>query len=131
LPNVRAGVADVGHQLGRHPGDALAGNEQVALEAARQVPAVLDRPSPVLSELVGPAQQRQMIGGCGAQGAAGQLAAVVVDGDDGVGALVRVDAQDDQGRISPSCGVGSADRSAGISQSGSDATLLSSHPGRS
>ena len=41
-----------------------------------------------------------MIGGRGAQRPGGQLAAVAVDGDDGVGALVRVDAQDDQGRIS-------------------------------
>ena len=45
LPNVRARVADVGHQLRRHPGDPLTGGEQVALEAARQVPAVLDRPA--------------------------------------------------------------------------------------
>jgi hypothetical protein len=41
-----------------------------------------------------------MVGGGSADGAFTKLAAALVDGDDGVGALVRVDPQDHHGRVS-------------------------------
>ena len=44
LPRSRARLARAGHQLRRHPHDALAAREQEALQRARHVPAVLERP---------------------------------------------------------------------------------------
>jgi len=53
-----------------------------------------------LPELVGPADDRQMIRGRGRVGGLrAELSAVVVDGDDGVGALVRIDAEHDHGSV--------------------------------
>ena len=111
----------MGHQLGRDAHDPLAGAEQVALHPARQVTAVLDGPQPLLPELLGPAQQREMVLAGGAGGALAELAAELVDRDDGVGALVGIDAQDHM-VWSPFLG-DDTDRPAGTCQSG-DATLL-------
>src|SRR3954453_2222971 len=81
------------------------------------MPAVLDRPLPLLAVLLGPAQQRQMIGRRRSQRLRAQLAAVFVDRDDGVAALVRVDPQYDHVFRLLAAGRGS-DRSVGISQYG-------------
>jgi hypothetical protein len=123
------GVAGVGHQLGRHAHDPLAGAEQVALEPARQVPAVLHGPQPLLPELLSPAQQPEMVLAGGAGRALAELTAELVDRDDGVGALVRIDAQDHHGLVSLRSGMTPTGRRAPLSRG--DATLLSSHAGRS
>ena len=93
-------VSGMGHQLGRDPHDALARGEHVALEAARQVPAVLHRPGPLGSEAPGPDDQRLVVSRCGATGGATpQPAAQLVHRDDGVCALVRVDSQCDHDHV--------------------------------
>ena len=94
------GSAGVGHELGWDPHDLLAGAEQVPLQPPGQVPAVLHRPAPLGAEPRRPDQQVQMVGGGGADGAFTKLAAALVDDDDRVGALVRVDPQDHHGRVS-------------------------------
>ena len=47
LAGLAADAAGPGHELGRHPHDALARGQQVALEAAREVAAVLQRERPL------------------------------------------------------------------------------------
>jgi hypothetical protein len=107
----------VGHQLRRDPNHPLAGAEQITLQATREMPAVLDRPLPLLAVLLGPAQQRQMIGRRRSQRLRAQLAAVFVDRDDGVAALVGVDPQYDH-VFRLLAAAGGSDRSVGISQYG-------------
>ena len=43
LPGRSAGATDAGHQLGRHPLDALSASDQKPLKGPRDVPAVLER----------------------------------------------------------------------------------------
>lgn len=58
--------------------------------------AVLDRPLPVGADLVGPPDDVEVVSTrCGGGGLGAELAADVVDRDDGMGALVRIDAEGD------------------------------------
>ena len=50
LAALAAAAALAGHQPGRDPDDALAANEQEPLEGARDVPAVLQRPHPLVAQ---------------------------------------------------------------------------------
>ena len=50
-------LARSGHQLRRHPHDALAARDQKALQAPGHVPAVLQRPHPLAAETARPAHQ--------------------------------------------------------------------------
>src|SRR3954452_10379932 len=87
------------------------------------MPAVLDRPAApagLIAELRRPPQQPQvLIAGC-TDGAGSDLPAVVVDRDDGVSVLVRIDPEDDHGCGSLPClkDKGTRGRPAGTSQSG-------------
>jgi hypothetical protein len=128
-----AGGTGVGHELGRDPHDLLAGAEQVALEPARQVPAVLDRPAPLRAEARCPDQQVEVVGGRRLDRALTELAATLVDDDHGVGLLVCVDPQDHHGRVSfHQYGDGDQDRTGRWAcLNGGGATLLSSHADRS
>jgi hypothetical protein len=91
----RAGsVAHIRHQLRRHPHDPLPGRQQVTLEAAGELPAVLDRPQQLVAMPPRPAQQREVIGSGRADGLARELPSLRVDGDGGVRVLVRVDPDD-------------------------------------
>ena len=93
-------VSGMGHQLGQDPHDALARGEHVALEAARQVPAVLHRPGPLRAEAPGPGDQLKMIRcRCGPSRSAPETPTQFVDRDDGVCALVRVDSQCDHDHV--------------------------------
>jgi hypothetical protein len=93
--------------LGGDPHDLLASTEQVPLQSPGQMPAVFDRPAPLGAEPRHPHQQVQMVGRRGADGAFTKLAATLVDGDNRVGALVRVDPQDHHSRVSSHrCGRG-------------------------
>ena len=47
-------VPGVGHQLRRHPHDPLTGRQQIGLEAPGQVPAVLHRPAPLVATRAAP-----------------------------------------------------------------------------
>jgi hypothetical protein len=67
-----------------------AGTEEVSLQPSRQVAAIFDCPLSSRTELLGPGQQGQVIGGSRAEGAFAELASGLVDGDDRVAALVRV-----------------------------------------
>jgi hypothetical protein len=58
LPAPARAATRVGHQLGRHPQDALAAPDQKPLERARDVPAVLQRPHAFAAELARPHEQR-------------------------------------------------------------------------
>jgi hypothetical protein len=99
--------------------DPLPGGEHVAHEASRQVSAVLHRPAAVVAELVGPPDDREMIRGGRCLGGLGvEPSAEFVDGDDGVGALVRIDAEHDHGPVAFHGLNGEKDRSVGISQWG-------------
>ncbi len=89
-----------GHHLGRDPHDPFAGSEQVPFQAAGKVSAVLDRPDPFAVELVGPDDQGQVISGGGVDGSLGEFPGPIVNGDDCVVALVRVDAKDQHGKVS-------------------------------
>src|SRR4051812_9530793 len=86
------------------------------------MPAVLDRPAApagVIAELRRPPQPQVLTGG-GADGARSDLPAVVIDRDDGVGVLVRIDPEDDHGCGSLPClkDKGTRGRPAGTSQTG-------------
>ena len=58
LAAIAAAAALAGHQPGRDPDDALAADEQEPLERARDVPAVLDRPHPLVAQAARPLQRR-------------------------------------------------------------------------
>ena len=53
-------VAGVGHELGRHPDQLLAGGEQVRLQAPGEVPAVLDGEPTDRTEPVGPPHELEV-----------------------------------------------------------------------
>ena len=87
-------VPGVGHQLRWHPAHQFTSAQQVAFEKAGQMPAVLDRPYPFRAELVSPDPQPGVLFARGFLGRdLAELAAEMVDRDDGVGALVRIDPQ--------------------------------------
>jgi hypothetical protein len=75
------------------PNDALAGGDEVALQAPGQMPAVLDRPSS-LRPISGPAQRGEVPVRRCRQRRAGDLAAELVGHDEGVRLLVGVDTND-------------------------------------
>ena len=77
----------MGHQLRRHPHDRLTGRQQIALEPARQVTAVLNRPSAFSTEPGRPPQQTKMILAGRADRGLTERCAAVVDRDNGVGPL--------------------------------------------
>jgi hypothetical protein len=128
------GVPNVGHQLGRDPDDGLARGEQIAFQAPRQVPAVLDRPQQPAAvtglpgHLLSPCQKTQMVFGVRPDRLHGQLPPSLVNGDDGVGALVRVDPQSDHVPVSFAA-KGDQGPAGGHIPVRGDATLLSSHAG--
>jgi len=95
------------------------------------VAAVFDRPETVAAELFGPGQQAQMIDGRGSDGAFAEFAPGFIDRNDGVAALVRVDAENHHARVSCLSPVGGDRTGRRAHLSGGDATLLSSHAGRS
>ena len=64
--------------------------EQVPLEPAGEMAAVLQRPGPLIEPLTGPAQQFEMPCRRGPHRALGELAAMLVDGHDGMAALVQI-----------------------------------------
>jgi hypothetical protein len=90
----------VGHQLRRHPHDRLTGRQQIALEPARQVTAVLDRPSAFSTEPGRPPQQHKMILAGGADRGLTERCAAVVDRDNGVGPLVSINPECDHETVS-------------------------------
>ena len=99
LPWVRA-EARAGHQLGRHAHEALAARQQVALEAAGDVAAVLDGEEALAAEAARPGEQLVAAGGVAAHRRLGEAApARGVDGHGGVGLHVRVDP--DYDHVSP------------------------------
>ena len=53
--------AGVRHHLRRHPHDRLTRGKQIAFQPARQMPAILDRPTPLRPELLRPTQHVEMI----------------------------------------------------------------------
>jgi hypothetical protein len=89
------------HHLGRHPDQAFPSGEEVTLETAGEVPAVLHRPDPLVREAVGPLQEAEMVLRRGLDRLLAQRSSPLVDGDHGVGALVRVDAEHHHGRLPP------------------------------
>ena len=58
LAAIAAGAALAGHQPRRDANDALAVDEQKPLEGARDVPAVLQRPDPLVAQAARPVQRR-------------------------------------------------------------------------
>ena len=86
----------MGHELRWHPNYPLTRRQQVRFQAAGQMPAVLHRPAALGSEPVGPPHQLQVrFRGGGQRSLRVELSPGVVDRHHRVGALVRVDAQDD------------------------------------
>jgi hypothetical protein len=57
LATLAQGAPAAGHQLRRHPHDALAASQQEPLQLARHVPAILDRPDPLSVQAARPAQR--------------------------------------------------------------------------
>jgi hypothetical protein len=111
-------LAGAGQQPGRHPQDPLPGGQQVAFQPARDMPAVLHRPQPPLGPAgPGPADQLAMARGAGRHGGLVQLPTGLIDRDDGVGVLVRIDAEQHHALWSPSC-EGTLGRPAGMPQLG-------------
>jgi hypothetical protein len=86
--------------FGRDPHDLFACGEEVSFQSAGEMPAVLDCPDALGTELGRPDNQGQVIAGSGVDGSLGEFPGAVVDGDDRMGALVRVDAKDQHGRVS-------------------------------
>jgi hypothetical protein len=85
------------HQLRRNANDVLAGSEQEALQAARDVAAVLQRPLPLSSELLDPLEQLlEALVSCSDRAVSEQLAGGAVDRCGGVRVLVGIHSDDDQ-----------------------------------
>jgi hypothetical protein len=87
LARLAATPAGPGHQPGRDPDDAVPGGEQILLEAAGQMPAVLQRELH-LRPLRRPAHQRVMAVAGRRDGLLPEPAPDGVQRDHGVGALV-------------------------------------------
>jgi hypothetical protein len=92
------GAALLGHQLRRHPHHRLTRVEQVDLQPRREMAAVLDRPQQFAAEpLLGPPDRLVVALRGGPDGDSGELAAGLVDRDEGVGALVHIRSDDNHG----------------------------------
>ncbi len=84
------------HHLRRHPDYPLARRQQRLLEATGDLPAVLDRPHPLLVQPARPADRRQMPGLVRFDlAAAARAAGSLVDRGERVRALVRIDSDHD------------------------------------
>jgi hypothetical protein len=127
-------LSGVGHQFRWHANNPFTRCEQIGLEAPRQPSAIFDCPLSVRSELVGPAEQSEVLDRGRASGCLlGDLSAQLVDSNNGVAALVCVDAKRHHGEeLLFVSWKGAQDRSDGrTSVEGVQPTLLSSHAGRS
>ena len=93
LPPLPTAPAFPGHQPGRHPHRRLTGHEQVTFEPAGEVPTVLQGKQP-LRPLPSPSDGLQVPVGRCRHRPLRQLAAGIVHCHQGMGALVRVDAND-------------------------------------
>src|SRR5262249_61002764 len=101
-----------------------------ALEAAGEMPAVLDRPQQLLVMPPRPVEECEMISGRCRDRLRRALTSLCVDGNDGVRVLVRVDPDDHhEPCLLRSTGEARTGRRADPSRG--DTTLLSSHAGRS
>src|SRR5918994_2949730 len=78
------------------------------------MPAILDRPQPVLPMALGLAQQLEMVPGPRSQRLGRQLTPVLVDHDDGVRALVRLDPEGHHGLRVSFSSRGGTDRSVSV-----------------
>jgi hypothetical protein len=86
------GASMGGHQLGRHANRALTASDQVALQAAGDVAAVLDGEHSFLVEPSRPGHELLVAArACTDRAFASNLAGRSVDRDGGMGLLVRVD----------------------------------------
>ena len=96
------------HQFRWHPHDRLARGEQVTLKTPRQMPAVFDRPRQTVGvgELQGLCQNPEVIFRGGADRLRCHLSTVGFDSNDGVRALVSINAQSDHEPVSFSRGSG-------------------------
>src|SRR5215208_8002486 len=104
------------HQLRRHPNDAFSCREQIPLESARKVTAVLNRPTALRAEPGSPPQQTKMIFAGSADCDLTKRCPAVVDRDDGVGPLVSINPECDHGTVSPFLIWTGTSRPVGISQ---------------
>ena len=93
LAGLAATAAGASHELGRHAHDGLTRGEKVSLEATRQLATVLECPAS-LTEALGPAHQREVSSGGGRDGPFGEPTTVLVDGHDGMAALVQIGSDD-------------------------------------
>jgi hypothetical protein len=88
------------HQLRRHPNNTFSCREQIPLKSAREMTAVLNRPTTFRTEPGSPPQQTKMIFAGGADSDLTERYAAVVDRDDGVGPLVSINPECDHGTVS-------------------------------
>jgi len=114
-----------GHQPGRHPQDLFPGAQQVGLQPAGQVPAVLGREDPLGPPGRPPQRVHVPVAG-GRQGALGELPAGLINRHERVGLLVGVDTDDDHADLLDLLVGTGPGRSAGKPQS-RQVRLLSSH----
>jgi hypothetical protein len=100
LAAVPACSPSVSHQPGRHPHHPLTSGQQVTLKPAGQMPAVLEREVDVV-ELARPLQQRQMAVDVGADCLLPEAPTHLIQGHDGVRALVGIGADHDHAEQPP------------------------------
>ena len=93
------------HELGRHAHDRLARAEQVGLQTPREVAAVLEPPAVRPAYPRSPGAQLEVAVRCGGHRPLAELAALLVDRDDRVPALVQIRSQDDHVRVASVYGV--------------------------
>jgi hypothetical protein len=118
-------------QLRRYPDNPFTRDEQVPLERTREMTAVLDRPQPRLAVRSSPPQQREMVASAGTRCALGKLPPMLVNDDDCVTALVRIDPDDQPTNHLLPARRGHSGTGRPAHPSRGRATLLSSHAGRS
>lgn len=94
------GAAGPGHELGRHAHDRLARDDEVALETTGEVAAVLEGPAALGEAGLRPGEELEMTVRRRRDGALGQLPAVLIDGHDGVAALVKIGPERHHVRVS-------------------------------
>ena len=111
-------LARAGHQLRRHPHDALAAREQEPLQRAGHVPAVLDRPHPLATNAARPAQQIIKRAALRANRQVGEHAPVAASTAPTVCETLCVSAPITIIFTSPSCGVSTNGSPVDTSQSG-------------
>ena len=91
-------LAGLGHQLGGHPHHGLPRPQQIAFQPRRHVAAVLDAPRQLGAEsITSPHQGHLMDLGGRADRLLSELAAHLVDGDEGVTALVYIGSNNNHG----------------------------------